>query len=188
MPKHEQEERLNPKMVLRRIMELMPDTFESHIRETIVALYAHSNGALKASDLDAGTVKFSGSFSNSQIGVVCGIETIRGIQRRMKELRKLGLLKTKLMPNRQHGNKFEVTYSTPSRSIRRDPAKPKVDQDTCEHEWSDNPNITCCLKCGKEDDRCHHCHEGHFVKVQGEDGEVDKCDKCGLGPFEFIDD
>src|SRR5258708_684528 len=125
----EQEERLNPKQVLRRVMELMPDGTESHVRDTLVALYAHSNGLLKAEDLDAGTVRFSGSVSNSQLGAVCGIKTIRGVQRRMEELRDLGLVKTQINANRQHGSLFEVTYSTPSWSIRRGPKNTYTQED-----------------------------------------------------------
>ena len=118
-----EEELINPKQALRRMMELMPEGTESHVRDTLLALYAHSNGILRVEDLDAGTVHFAGTISNSQLGTVCGIKTIRGVQRRMEDLRELGLVKTQINANRQHGSIFEVTYSTPSRSVDRDPRK-----------------------------------------------------------------
>jgi len=208
MPK-EQEERLNPKQVLRRVMELMPDGTESHVRDTLVALYAHSNGLLKAEDLDAGTVRFSGSVSNSQLGAVCGIKTLRGVQRRMEDLRDLGLVKTQINANRQHGSLFEVTYSTPSRSIRRGPKNTYTQEDVdagyvkngvvCNcgaagcgekksgcpcwcHDIPDPDAINNVVPVEPVDNECFHCHNGFFSL------KTDCCSNCGKHRFEIEED
>jgi len=212
MPK-EQEERLNPKAVLRRIMELMPDGTELHVRDTLMALYAHSNGLLKAEDLDAGTVKFAGSVSNSQLGAVCGIKTIRGIQRRMEELRGLGLVKTQINANRQHGSLFEVTYSTPPRSVRRDPKSNQYTQEDVDAGYVKNGNVCNCgaAGCGGKKGGCPcWCHDekdpdqiecGRLLVDPIEDRDecfhchagffspkTSCCSNCGKHLFEIIED
>ena len=55
--KKEEIERLNPKLVARRVMALLPRTGarNSYVQTTIQALHNHSNELLLKPDLDAGS-------------------------------------------------------------------------------------------------------------------------------------
>ena len=107
MPK-EQEERLNPKLVLRRISELMPDDLPGHLRETLIALYAYSNGFLRAEDLEAGRVEFQVTVAHSQLAKFCHVKDIRSMRRRCEELRERGLIAAGKKSNK--GNLYVVGY------------------------------------------------------------------------------
>jgi hypothetical protein len=114
MGKQEQE-RLHPKLVMRRVMEFMPADLEPHLRDTILALYACSGTMLLADDLDAGIINFTTCAAVSQMAPLCGVNT-RQFQNRLRALREIGLLTSTLNKDRNKGNNYEVTYSATSRS------------------------------------------------------------------------
>ena len=106
-------ERLNPKLVARRIMALLPKTGarNSYVQTTIQALHNHSNGFLLKPDLDAGRVHFTVNVSYSQLAEYCGcdFETAKWRCRQLRDKWKLITWSTNNNP--KLGNDFIVDYS-----------------------------------------------------------------------------
>ena len=110
MAKHEQEERVNPKKVLRRIAECLPESLGPHLRETVFALYAYSNDILFAEDIDAGVIQFETSAAASQLAKFCGLSK-SAMRKRLGELEETGVMSSSINTSRNLGNVFKVYYS-----------------------------------------------------------------------------
>lgn len=114
--KKEEIERLNPKLVARRVMALLPRTGarNSYVQTTIQALHNHSNELLLKPDLDAGHVHFTVNVSYSQLAAYCGCD-FETAKWRCKQLRdKWGLLTWTTNNNPKKGNDFIVDYQSDS--------------------------------------------------------------------------
>jgi hypothetical protein len=114
-PKREQPEieRLNPKLVVRRINLYLPKLGhrDHYVQATIQSLWNHSNGFLLATDLDVGHVHFTVNVSYSQLALdMCC--SWGAAKKRVGLLRdKWKLLTFTINNNPKKGNDFIVDYS-----------------------------------------------------------------------------
>ena len=110
MSSEQQIERVNPKKVLRRIAECLPESLGPHLRETVFALYAYSNDILLAEDIDAGVIQFETSAAASQLAKFCGLSK-SAMRKRLAELEATGMVSSEINETRNKGNVFKVYYS-----------------------------------------------------------------------------
>jgi hypothetical protein len=112
-PKQPEVERLNPKLVVRRMNALLPrpGARQGYIQATIQSLWNHSNGFLLEPDLDAGHVHFAVNVAYSQLAqdMCCDFETAKWRCRQLRD--KWQLITWTTNNNPKKGNDFVVDYS-----------------------------------------------------------------------------
>ena len=86
MADKKEREYVNPKYLLRKIIESLPAELPEELVCTVLNLYAHSNGFLEKADVDAGVFSFTVTASFSQLAKVCHI-TPKGMKKRLIRLR-----------------------------------------------------------------------------------------------------
>ena len=100
MADKKEREYVNPKYLLRKMLESLPAELPEELTCTVLNLYAHSNGFLEKADVDAGVFTFTVTASFSQLAKVCHL-TPKGMKKRLIRLRDdctLRLGKAKLSP------------------------------------------------------------------------------------------
>jgi hypothetical protein len=86
MADKKEREYVNPKYLLRKIMESLPPELPGELICTVLNLYAHSNGFLEKADVDAGVFTFTVTAPFSQLAKVCHL-TPKGMKKRLIRLR-----------------------------------------------------------------------------------------------------
>lgn len=105
MAKKEKPELVNPKWLVRKLYALPLEDIE--LREMILALWAHSNTFIEASEARRGSVSFTCQASQTQLAAFCHLKTEKSAYSRLVRLNKLGLVEW--TTNRSHkANEYYV--------------------------------------------------------------------------------
>jgi hypothetical protein len=112
MADKKEREYVNPKYLLRKMLESLPAELPEELTCTVLNLYAHSNGFLEKADVDAGVFTFTVTASFSQLAKVCHL-TPKGMKKRLIRLRDdwhIASWEGKVESNR--GNDYSIQWAT----------------------------------------------------------------------------